>query len=178
MDPKFPVPCPAKNGVAASCWAPGTDCSTVTSCNGTPAACMPNRVVDCAMQKCVATTMPPPGDCTYPAFPTYCPPVGAYKGGCFETGTACSTVVDCGGDHLACKSTDYVSDCVDKEKCLPAAQCPYASAANDCQKCIVHKCCTLVNQCAQDTTCKTNKMGTLWDTYLGCVTTYCTADCQ
>lgn len=59
-DPKFPVFCPPRGDVAASCWTAGTICSTVTSCGGVYKACSTaGSVVDCAASTCVK---PPASD--------------------------------------------------------------------------------------------------------------------
>src|SRR5215471_221997 len=57
-DPSFPVLCsgmgsPADGGTTTDCWSAGTDCSTVTNCNGDYHACSTGFRYDCANLRCV-----------------------------------------------------------------------------------------------------------------------------
>jgi hypothetical protein len=50
----YPVYCAATSEATDGCWTPGTDCSTVTMCNGEKKACHSGYSFNCATGNCVS----------------------------------------------------------------------------------------------------------------------------
>jgi hypothetical protein len=132
--PSYPMYCDAVADVEAGCWASGTVCSTITSCNGVPKACgSSTKKVFCGGPDC-CTPPPAGGSCSLPACgcPSgeVCYPDTSATGMlCVATdgiglGQACSGLVCAAG--LGC----FAGTC--KPYCLTDTDCPLVDSARAC----------------------------------------------
>lgn len=78
---------------APSCWGAGTECTTLTECKGSWAACAQDFTPHCGDVRGFA--------CCPGLLPVFCdvsgPPLA-----CWEQGIDCSTIADCAGEWFAC----------------------------------------------------------------------------
>jgi hypothetical protein len=120
MDPSFPVSCPMHDGVPASCWSIGTECSTIAKCGDQFRSCTSaNAHYDCTEMRCVYNSSTGDGgtECGDPSYPVACPAIGEVPKLCWSSGTICSTLTRCGTEFKSCLSAGYHFSCTE-QRCV------------------------------------------------------------
>lgn len=80
---------------APACWGAGTDCSSLTECKGSWAACSEDFMPHCGDVRGFA--------CCAEQLPVFCDLAGPPLG-CWEPGTDCTTIVECLGEWHGCSA--------------------------------------------------------------------------
>jgi hypothetical protein len=109
-DPAYPVFCGESGGLYASCWSPGTDCSTRVDCGGTEHSCHVGSHYDCSTSGCYCDSpgthyCAGAGTCVdLLTDPNNCGSCGATcpAGYSCQNGTTCSNTPPCGPGLTYC----------------------------------------------------------------------------
>jgi hypothetical protein len=182
-DSKFTQYCPAIGMVGPRCTVPTYDCSSYTICSGKLTGCPTGQVVDAATCKCVAA---PVGPCPDVTKPQQCTPPAGVTQMCYAADAVCSTIAVCGSDAAYCTVPGDVIDC-GAHSCVATAKCPAADPSSKCQVCLASKCCTATaaclkdmacTACLNDPACTAATGGPVFNTWLTCGSTFCSAECK
>jgi hypothetical protein len=125
---------------------------------------------------------PPPGGyepgkdpwCPNTDFPTFCPTRNDVGPNCWDARTSCATTVNCAGELSACTDATSSYDC-QTQKCATA--CAPPAGGNQCDNCLVRKCCQTKTTCDADPMCVA-KTGPNWTALQTCRATFCPVACQ
>jgi len=118
-DPNFPVACPPRGNVPATCWTAGTMCTSITRCGDQLRSCSTaGAYYDCTAMTCLLSSPDGGVECGDPLYPVSCPAKGDVPSLCWTAGTICSTLRRCGNDFRSCLTPGYHFSCED-QRCVP-----------------------------------------------------------